>query len=76
MRVQSVASVSALRIQRGRELWCRSQSWLGSHMAAAVAPIGPLAWEPPSASAAALKSKEIKVSAAAEEFFQEMCATK
>ena len=32
-------------------LWCRP---------AAVAPIGPLAWEPPSAAGAALKSKKKK----------------
>ena len=30
------------------ELWCRSQTWLGSGVAAAAtAPIRPLTWEPP-----------------------------
>ena len=67
MRVQSLASLSGLRIWCGRELWCRSQTQLGSCAAwlwcrpAAVAPIGPLAWEPPYASGMALKSKEKKV---------------
>ena len=39
MRVQvpSLASLSGLRIQPCRELWCRSQTWLRSGMAAAVA---------------------------------------
>jgi len=47
LQVQSPALLSGLRIQCCREL-------------AAVAPIGPLAWEPPHASGAALKSKKKK----------------
>ena len=60
-RVRSLASLSVLKIPRCRELWCRSQMQLGSHVAvavrrlAAVAPIRPLAWEPPHAAGAALK---------------------
>ena len=33
--VGSLASLSGLRIQRGRELWCRSQMWLRSGVAVA-----------------------------------------
>ena len=32
-RVQSLASLSGLRIQRCQELWCRLQTWLGSGVA-------------------------------------------
>ena len=46
--VQSLASLSGSRIWRCRELWCRP---------AAIAPIRPLAWDPPHASGVALKSK-------------------
>ena len=35
-RNQSPAFVSGLRIQRCRELWCRSQAWLGSGISVAV----------------------------------------
>ena len=35
-QVQSLASLSGLRIWRCRELWCRSQTWLRSHIAVAV----------------------------------------
>ena len=48
------------------ELWCRSQTWLGSALLwlwcrpAAVALIGPLAWEPPYAAGAALKRQKKK----------------
>ena len=35
--VQSLASLSGLRIQRYHELWCRSQTRLGGGTAAAVA---------------------------------------
>ena len=52
-RVQSLALLSRLRIQRCRELWCRLQTWLGSRDAVALTPIGPLAWEPPYAPGAA-----------------------
>ena len=54
LRVQSLASLSGLRIQRFCELWCRS---------AATALIRPLAWEPPYAEGAALeKTKKKNVS--------------
>ena len=32
-----LASLSGLRIRHCHELWCRSQMWLGSHVAVAVA---------------------------------------
>ena len=35
-QVRSLASISGLRIQCCRELWCRSQTWLGSDVAVAV----------------------------------------
>ena len=35
LRVRSLASLSGLRIRRCRELWCRSQTWLGSGLAVA-----------------------------------------
>ena len=37
MQVQSLTSLSGLRIQHCRELWCGSQMRLGSHVPAAVA---------------------------------------
>ena len=41
------------------ELWCRSQTRLRFHIAVAdTAPIGPLAWELPCASDAALKRQK------------------
>ena len=52
-QVQSLASLSGLRIRHCRELWCRSQTRLGSSIAvmwcrpATTAPVGTLAWEPP-----------------------------
>ena len=52
-RIQSLASLSGLRIRRCCELWCRSQTWLGSCIA--VAPIRPLSWEPQYAVGVALK---------------------
>ena len=36
MRVRSLASLSGLRIQPCHELWCRSQTQLGSHVIVAV----------------------------------------
>ena len=36
-QVRSLALLSGLRLQRCRELWCRSHTWLGSHVAVAVA---------------------------------------
>ena len=40
LQVPSLASLSALRIWHCRELWCRSQMWLGSGIAVAVAVAG------------------------------------
>ena len=54
-RVQFLALPSGLRIWHCCELWCGSQTWLGSHVAmavvwpAATAPIQPLPWKPPHA---------------------------
>ena len=36
LRVRSLCSLSGLRIRRCRELWCRSQTQLGSGTAVAV----------------------------------------
>ena len=66
LRVRSLALLSGLRIQRCREMWCRSQMRLRSgmfwlwHRPAAVAPIRPLAWESPFAGRAAQKRKKTK----------------
>ena len=65
MQVGSLAWISRLRFWGGRELWCRSQTQLGSHIAvtvgrpAAAAQIGPLVWELPYACAALEKKKKI-----------------
>ena len=37
LRVRSLVSLSGLRIQRRRELWCRLQTWLGSCIPVALA---------------------------------------
>ena len=64
MWVRSLALISGLRIWRCRELWCRSQRELRSHIAVAVvkakasALIGPLAWEPPYTGGVALPKKQ------------------
>ena len=56
LQVRSLALLSGLTIRCFRELWCRLQTWLGSHVAVALAQAGgPLAWEPPYATEAALK---------------------
>ena len=66
--VQSLASLSGLGILHCHELWCRSQTWFGSALLrlwcrpAAVAPIPPLAGEPPYTMCAALKKKRKKKS--------------
>ena len=64
MRVQSLALLHGSGIRHRRELWCRSQMQLGLLWLwlwpAAVAPIQPLAWEPPHAASAALKSQKKK----------------
>ena len=63
MQVQSLALLSVLRIWHCYELWCRLQMWLRSGIA--VAPVWPLAWEPPCAALwaapQALKSQKKKV---------------
>ena len=40
MQVPSLASLSGLRIQRCRELWCRSRTRLGSGIAVAMVQAG------------------------------------
>ena len=40
MRVRSLASLFGLRIQCCYELWCTSQTWLGSHVTVAVVQAG------------------------------------
>ena len=65
--VRSLTLLSGLKIQHCRELWYRSQTQLGSLepmllflwcRLAAIAPIRPLAWEPPYAAGVALKSQK------------------
>ena len=65
--VQSLALLSGLRIWHCHELWYRSQVWLVSCVLlwlwcrlAALAPIGPLAWEPPYTAGVALKRQKEK----------------
>ena len=66
LRVQSLASLSGLKIKHCHELWCRLQTWLRSqvvwlwHRLEATAPIRPLTWEPPYASGTALKRQKTK----------------
>ena len=61
MQVRSLALLRGLRIQCCNELWCRSQTWLGSCLLwlwrrlAATALIQHLAWELPYAMGVALK---------------------
>ena len=66
MQIQSLALLSGLRIWHCRQLWCRLQTRLRSHVAvalgklAATAPIRPLAWEPPYAAGVALEQAKDK----------------
>ena len=67
LQVRTLALLSWLTIRRCRELWCRLQTRLGSrvavavaHRPAAIAPIGPLAWEPPYAMGVALEKTKKK----------------
>ena len=66
MWVQSLASLSGLRIQLCCELWCKSQTCLGCILLwpwcrlADAAPIRPLTWEPPYAVDVALRSERKK----------------
>ena len=59
MQVQSLASLSRLRILHCYKQWCRSLMWLGSGVAvvqaSAAALIWPLAWEPLYAAGVAIK---------------------
>ena len=63
LQVRSLALLNGLRIQHSHELWCSLHGldlallWLWCRPAA-IALIGSLAWEPPYASSAALKSKK------------------
>ena len=65
-QVQTLASLSGLRIWHCHELWCRSKMRLGSLVLwlwrglAAAAPIGPLAWEPPYAASVTLEKTDQK----------------
>ena len=66
MHVQSLASLSGLRIRHCPELWCRSQTWLDPellwlwHRPVATALIRLLAWEPPYAALTGQKYKNKK----------------
>uniref|UniRef100_A0A8D1V556 Uncharacterized protein n=1 Tax=Sus scrofa TaxID=9823 RepID=A0A8D1V556_PIG len=66
LQVRSLALLSGLRTRPCRELWCRSQTRLGSGIAVALcrpsatALLRPLAWEPPYAMGAALKRQKAK----------------
>ena len=64
-QVRTLALLSELRIWYCRDLWCRSQTRLGSGVAVAVwcrpvaiAPLPPLTWEPPYAEGKALKKEQ------------------
>ena len=59
MWVRSLASLGGLRIWCCQDLWCRSQMWLGFHIAVTVVLAGSCtsAWERPYATGVALKSK-------------------
>ena len=48
MQIQSLSFISGLRIQCCHELWCRSQTWLRSRVAVAVAQAGAYANSTPS----------------------------
>ena len=56
-----MTSLSGLKIRGFHKLWCTSQTQLGSCVAAVVAPIQPLVWEPSYATGVALKRKKKKI---------------
>ena len=58
--VQSLASISGLRMQHCRELWYRSQAWFGFGSGVAVALIRPLVWKLPQAVGEVLKRQKKK----------------
>ena len=66
MQVRFLALLSRLKIQHCHDLWCRSQTWLGSQVAVAVvkasteAPIRPVACELPYALGVVLKRPKKK----------------
>ena len=77
MQVQSLASLSRLKIRRCCKLWCRLQMWLGSSVAVAVAqasaaaPIKHLARELPYDTGVVVKrKKETKLSQNHKETFR------
>ena len=59
-KVRSLVSLNELRIRHCCKLWFRSQTWLRSCVAAATAPIRPLAWECSRVVVLALKDKKKK----------------
>ena len=65
-QVRSPASLSGLRIWHCPELWSGSQTWFDPallwlwYRPAAIAPIQPLAWEPPHAVDVALEKTKKK----------------
>ena len=73
--VQSLASLSRLRIWHWHELWCRLQTGLRScvamlwHRLAAIAPIPPLAWAPPFVVSVALKRQSSSSSSSSSSCF-------
>ena len=60
IQVQSLAWLSGLNIQHCHKLQCRSQMWLRSCIAVAVALIRPLAQQLPYAAGTAIKRKKEK----------------
>ena len=66
LQVQSLASLSGLRIRLCHELWCRPKMWLGSGIAVAVVQSGSCSSDStpslgtPYATGEALKSKKKK----------------
>ena len=75
LRAQSLALLSGLRTGRCLELWCRSKTHLGSHVAVTLAAatdlIRPLAWEPPwAAGSSPRKGKKTKKKRTREKYSQ------
>ena len=60
MRVRSLSSISGLRIRLCHDCGCVPMLLWLQHRLAAVAPIKPLAWEPPYAAGVAQKDKNKK----------------
>ena len=75
----SLLSQSRSGIWCCHERWCRSQTWLGSAVAVAMAWAGscssdsaPLAWELPYAAGAAIKRKKIQKETPSKLYFQKL----